>query len=48
MRVCVTYCNGETNRFRFFKTIDEARNFIWVCRKMRPEYSDFKIKTIKY
>lgn len=47
MRVCVTYWNGETNRVRFFKTIDEAHNFIWVCRKMRPEYADFKIKVIK-
>ena len=48
MRICVTYWNSETNRVRFFKTIDEAQNFIWVCRMMRPEYSDFKMKTIKY
>ncbi len=48
MRICVTYWNGETNRSRFFKTINEARNFIRLCRKMRPEYSDFKMKTIKY
>jgi hypothetical protein len=48
MRICVTYWNGETNRCRFFKTIKEARNFILTCRKMRPEYADFKMKTIKY
>ena len=48
MRIRVTYWNGETNRYRFFKTINEARNFIRLCRKMRPEYSDFKLKIIKY
>lgn len=42
------YWKGEINRVRFFKTIDEAQNFIWVCRTMRPEYADFKMKTIKY
>lgn len=48
MRFSVTYWNGETNKKRFFKTLEEAKNFIWVCRKLRPEYSDFKIKAIKY
>ena len=47
MRICVTYWNGETNRIRFFYSFDEAKNFIWVCRKMRPEYADFKMKIIK-
>lgn len=48
MRFSVTFWNGETNKVRLFKTLDEANNFIWVCRKMRPEYRDFKIKIIKY
>ena len=47
MRICVTYWNGETNRVRLFKTLDDARKFIRVCRKTHPEYSDFKIKVIK-
>ena len=48
MRICVIYWNGETNRTRFFKTIDEAKNFILICHKMRPEYSNFKMKAIKF
>ena len=48
MRIRVTYWDGETNRARFFKTIDEAQNFIWICHKMRPEYTDFKMKIFKY
>lgn len=47
VRFSVIFWDGETNRIRLFKTLDEAHNFIWVCRKMRPQYSDFKIKTIK-
>lgn len=48
MRFTVTFWNGETNKVRLFKTLGEAHNFIWVFRKMRPEYSNFKIKIIKY
>jgi hypothetical protein len=47
MKILVTYWNGLTNRARFFNTTDEAQNFIWVCRKMRPEYDDFKIENIE-
>lgn len=47
-RFAVYFWNGETNKVRFFKTFDETQNFIWVCRKMRPEYADFKIKVLKF
>ena len=47
MEFAVIYWNGETNRMRQFKTLEEAQNFIYVCRKLRPEYSDFKIKNLK-
>jgi hypothetical protein len=48
MRFIVNFWNGETNKVRLFKTLEEAQNFIRVCRKLRPEYSDFKIKALKF
>lgn len=48
VRFSVTFWNGETNKVRLFKTLEEAKNFIRVCRQLRPEYSDFKIKVIKF
>jgi hypothetical protein len=40
--------NGETNKVWLYKTLSEAKNFIQICRKLRPEYSDFRIKVIKF
>ena len=47
IRFVVTFRNGDVDKVRLFKTLDEAQNFIYVCRKLRPQYSDFKIKSIK-
>lgn len=48
MRFSVYFWNGETNKVRLYKTLSEAKNFIQICRKLRPEYSDFRIKVIKF
>ena len=48
MRFSVYFWDGETNRVRFYKTLNEAKNFIQIYRKLRPEYSDFRIKVIKF
>lgn len=48
MRFSVYFWDGETNRRRLYRTFNEAKNFIQVCRRLRPEYSDFRIKVIKF
>lgn len=47
MRFAVTFWNGNADKVRLFKTLDDARNFIRSAHRLHPEYENFKIRVIK-
>lgn len=50
MRFVVTYRDAnQQKRIRFFKTIEEERNFVSFMRKTGSGiYSNFELKVLKY
>ena len=47
-RVVLTFESDDKKEIRFFKTVNEAKNAIFVFKKMHPDkYRNFQIKVIK-